>query len=139
MRVVRTDAATSVRMAGIRQKDTRIETEVAKALRSLGVRYRKNVKRLPGSPDFANGAQRWAIFVHGCFWHHHPGCPKATIPKSNTKFWKTKFRDNQQRDARAIRSLRRGGYRVIVIWECQERRIPSKLCKILEPRRVDAS
>ena len=137
MKAARTDPATSVRMAGIRQRGTKIETMVAVTLRDFGLHYRKNVKGLPGSPDFANRSARWAIFVNGCFWHHHTGCRKATVPKSNTRFWKLKFRDNQQRDARAIRFLRRDGYRVVTIWECQIDRIPSKLSKILEPRSVD--
>lgn len=124
-------------MAGIRQKGTKIETAVAITLRELGLRYRKNVKQLAGSPDFANRSGRWAIFVNGCFWHHHSGCPRATVPKSNTEFWMIKFRDNQRRDARAIRRLRKEGYRVLVIWECQEDRIRAKLSKILKPRSVD--
>jgi len=138
MRAARTDPATSVRMAGIRQRGTKIETAVAITLRGLGLHYRRNVKRLPGSPDFANQSARWAIFVNGCFWHHHAGCRKATVPKSNTKFWTLKFRDNRLRDARAVRALRRDGYRVVTIWECQIDRIASKLGEILESRSVDA-
>lgn len=137
MRAVRPDPTTSARMARIRQKGTNIETLVGNALRDYGLRYRKNVKKLPGSPDFANRTRRWAIFVNGCFWHHHAGCRKATIPKSNTRFWKQKFRENQLRDARAIRSLRREGYRVVVIWECQRHQISGKLRKIFEARGVD--
>lgn len=138
MRVARPDPATSVRMAGIRQKETKIETAVAIILRDLGLRYRKNVKRLPGSPDFANQTARWAIFVNGCFWHHHAGCRKATVPKSNTSFWMQKFLDNRRRDARAIRALRHDGYLVITIWECQTNRIRAKLSKILEARSIHA-
>jgi DNA mismatch endonuclease Vsr len=137
MSVARPDPATSARMAGIRQKETKIETAVAIILRDMGLRYRKNVKRLPGSPDFANQTARWAIFVNGCFWHHHAGCRKATVPKSNSSFWMQKFRDNRRRDARAIRALRHEGYLVITIWECQTNRICAKLSKILEARRVD--
>ncbi|MDD1526164.1 very short patch repair endonuclease [Bradyrhizobium sp. WBOS7] len=138
MRIVRTDAETSARMARIRQKGTKIEAAVASALRDLGLHYRKNVRKLPGSPDFANRSKRWAVFVHGCFWHHHTGCYKATIPKSNRRFWLEKFRDNKRRDARSARLLRREGYRVLVIWECQERRIRDKLTKILEPSRINS-
>ena len=122
----------SARMARVRRRGTKIETEVGAALRKLNLRYRKNVKPLPGSPDFANRSRRWAVFVNGCFWHHHTGCRRATIPKSNTDFWTTKFRDNRRRDARAIVSLRRRGYEVVVIWECQTERIETKLGKILE-------
>ncbi|WP_237359258.1 very short patch repair endonuclease [Rhizobium phaseoli] len=124
-------------MAGVRQKGTRIETVVAEILGELGLRYRKNVKQLVGSPDFANRSRRWAIFVNGCFWHHHTGCRKATVPKTNTGFWTRKFRDNRRRDAKAIMSLRRSGYRVVVVWECERAGIRSKLGKILEARRIN--
>ncbi|WP_370098032.1 very short patch repair endonuclease [Bradyrhizobium yuanmingense] len=137
MIAARPDPKTSARMARIRQRGTKIETIVATQLRDLGAHYRKNVKKLPGSPDFANRSKRWAIFVNGCFWHHHRGCLRATVPKSNRKFWIAKFRDNRRRDARCVTRLRREGYRVIIIWECQENRIRDKLTKILEPRRVD--
>jgi DNA mismatch endonuclease Vsr len=133
MKPARPDAVTSARMAGIRQKGTKIETMVAIVLRDLGLRYRKNVKQLPGSPDFANRSGRWAIFVNGCFWHHHTGCRRATVPKSNINFWTIKFRDNRRRDARAIRRLRHAGYHVVIIWECQEERIRTKLTNILGP------
>ncbi|MBR0798721.1 DNA mismatch endonuclease Vsr [Bradyrhizobium jicamae] len=138
MKAARPDPKTSARMARIRQKGTKIETIVATALRDQGAHYRKNVKKLPGSPDFANRSKRWAVFVNGCFWHHHKGCPKATIPKSNRSFWLAKFRDNRRRDARSITRLRQEGYRVAIIWECQEDRIQGKLTEILKPCRVDA-
>lgn len=138
MRTVRPDAETSARMARIRQKDTKIEAVVASVLRDLGLHYRKNVRKLPGSPDFANRSKRWAVFVHGCFWHHHAGCYKATVPKSNRRFWLDKFRDNKRRDARSVRLLRREGYRVVVIWECQEHRIRDRLAKILETGGINS-
>lgn len=129
---------TSARMARVRQKGTRIELIVAMALRDLGVHYRKNVRKLPGSPDFANRSKRWAVFVNGCFWHHHRGCKKATTPKSNRIFWTTKFHENRRRDARSVAHLRRRGYRVAIIWECQGARIEEKLAKIFEPRSINA-
>lgn len=88
MKVPQADPATSARMARVKQKGTKIETMVAIVLRELGLHYRKNVRQLPGSPDFANRTRGWAIFVNGCFWHHHTGCRKATTPKTNTDFWK---------------------------------------------------
>lgn len=138
MRTARLDTETSARMARIRQKGTKIEVAVALVLRDLGLHYRKNVRKLPGSPDFANRSKRWAVFVHGCFWHHHAGCHRATVPKSNRRFWVNKFRDNKRRDARSVRLLRREGYRVVVIWECQEQRIRDKLTKILETGGVNS-
>jgi DNA mismatch endonuclease Vsr len=128
----------STRMAGIRQKGTAIEEVVANVLREQNLRYRRNVKPLPGSPDFANRSRRWAIFVNGCFWHHHTACKRATVPKSNTDFWTSKFHNNRCRDARAIVRLRQTGYRVVVIWECDEMdRIHTKLGKILETCRIN--
>jgi len=97
-----------------------------------------NVRSLPGSPDFANKGKRWAIFVHGCFWHRHSGCHKATIPKANRQFWLTKFTDNRARDARAIRALRADKFRVIVVWECEiaKDELAARLSKLLESSRV---
>jgi DNA mismatch endonuclease Vsr len=137
MTTARPDPATSLRMGRIRQKGTKFETVVATILRELGFRYRKNVKQLPGSPDFANRSRRWAVFVNGCFWHHHTACRKATVPKTNTDFWTRKFNDNRRRDARAITSLRKKGFRVVVTWECEEDSVGARLAKILEARSVD--
>lgn len=137
MNVLVTDAATSARMAGIRQAGTRIELLVGAALRGGRLFYRRNVKSLPGSPDFANKSNRWAVFVNGCYWHHHTGCRKATIPRSNAAFWTEKFKANRMRDARAIRALRHEGYRVVIIWECETGAIARKLGQILEPGRVN--
>jgi DNA mismatch endonuclease Vsr len=114
-----TDCNTSRRMARIRQKGTTGELTVRTALRNLGISYRLNVRSLPGSPDLANKSRKFAIFVQGCYWHHHTGCTKATVPKRNVGFWQEKFTDNRKRDARSVRELRRNGYKVLVIWECQ--------------------
>ena len=116
--LLQVDDATSLRMAGIRQKATRPELLVGKVLRALGLRYRLTNRDLPGSPDFAHRRARWALFVHGCFWHRH-GCSATTTPTRNREFWEAKFTRNLARDARAIEELRADGYRVIVIWECE--------------------
>jgi DNA mismatch endonuclease (patch repair protein) len=79
---IKPDAARGALVAWVRQKDTGPEQAVARALRSRGARYRKNVRSLPGSPDFANRSRKWAVFVHGCFWHRHTGCRRATTPKA---------------------------------------------------------
>lgn len=118
-RTVVTDAPTSLRMAGIRQQGTTPELSVRAALSSLGIRYRLNVKSLPGSPDLVNRRRKIAVFVQGCYWHHHTGCARATVPKRNRSFWREKFADNRRRDARAIRGLRNLGFRVALVWECQ--------------------
>ncbi|WP_407672700.1 very short patch repair endonuclease [Novosphingobium organovorum] len=125
-------ADVSERMRGIRRTGTTAELVVGATLRELGLSYRKNVKALPGSPDFANQRRRWAIFVNGCFWHHHTGCRRATVPKSNAEFWTEKFLANRRRDARAIRSLRSRGYNVLVIWECQNEGLHRRLQRSLK-------
>lgn len=130
------DVDVGQRMSRIRQRGTSAELRVGAALRSAGHRYRKNVKSLPGSPDFANRSKRWAIFVNGCYWHHHTGCARATVPKANRPFWEEKFRANRSRDARAIKTLRAMGFRVSVIWECETGNLGSRLSKILEPRGI---
>lgn len=130
----------SALMAGVRQKGTGAELAVARILRELGHAYRLNVRDLPGSPDFANRRRRWAIFVQGCFWHHHTNCRRATVPKSNAEFWRSKFIANRTRDARAIRALRAMGFRVVTVWECDVAKMDAlapRLCQILKPCRVD--
>src|SRR5439155_18738791 len=98
-------------------QDTSVERLVHDALRGLGLRFGTRNKDLPGSPDIANRSRRWAVFVHGCFWHGHPGCAMATIPKRNRSFWLGKFTDNRARDRRVVRTLRYMGYRILVIWQ----------------------
>jgi DNA mismatch endonuclease, patch repair protein len=118
---LKTDAATSERLGRIRQHGTSAELLVRKVVTRLGGRYRVTNRDLPGSPDLANRKQRWAIFVHGCYWHSHTGCVKATVPKRNRAFWLAKFAANKRRDAAAMRKLRQLGYKSIVVWECEVR------------------
>lgn len=113
------DVKTSKRMGNIRQKDTGPELDVRRVLKRLGHHYRIENRDLPGSPDIANRARRWAIFVHGCFWHRHRDCPKTTTPKRNRRFWTSKFAQNVLRDRRALRALSQMGFLTIVVWECQ--------------------
>lgn len=122
----------SERMRGVRQNRTDIEDVVAIELRRRGFHYRRNVKTLPGTPDFANKSRRWAIFVNGCYWHHHTNCSRATIPKTNTPFWLEKFRANRARDARKICALRKLGYRVHVIWGCDLQYAQTKSLNLVE-------
>src|ERR1700733_258871 len=114
-----TTQETSERMARVRRRGTAPELLVRRAVSSLGYRYRLNNKDLAGSPDLANRSKKWAVFVHGCYWHHHLGCSGATTPKSNTGFWLAKFDANRQRDARAVDALKCRGYAVITLWECE--------------------
>lgn len=112
-------------MAAVSQKDTKAELAVRKILYALGVRYRTRNRDLPGSPDVANRSSRWAIFVNGCFWHGHKNCKKtkststSRVPKTRAEFWARKFAANRLRDAKKCTELRRMGYRVLIIWECE--------------------
>lgn len=123
----------------VRQRGTAAELAVGRLLRELGLSYRKNVRGLPGAPDFANRRRRWAVFVQGCFWHRHTGCGRATIPKANREFWETKFARNRVRDATAVRALRRMGFRVVLVWECEVAEADRRLSKILKTSRVDVA
>jgi DNA mismatch endonuclease (patch repair protein) len=114
------DPETSARLALIPQRRTKPEQIVRSELHRRGKRFRVNHNRdLPGNPDVANRTARWAIFVHGCFWHHHDGCKRATIPKRNREFWLSKFAANRERDRRSEEALRQAGFQVITIWECE--------------------
>lgn len=104
-------------MARVQQRDTGPELLLRSALHRRGLRFRLNVRALPGSPDLVLPKYRACIFVHGCFWHRH-GCRKSTTPKQNGAFWENKFRGNVERDRRKERELVELGYRVLIIWEC---------------------
>ncbi|MCU1350267.1 MAG: uncharacterized protein JWO56_3297 [Acidobacteria bacterium] len=117
------DAETSARLGHIRQHGTSAELTVRRLLHALGRRFRVHNRDLAGSPDIANRSRKWAVFVHGCFWHRHPGCKRTTTPSRNRDFWLQKFDANVARDARVQAALRQQGYRVVVIWECETRDI----------------
>lgn len=123
--VLEVDDETSQRMANIRQHGTTPELTVRAMVYALGRRYRTANRDLPGSPDLANRTRRWAIFVHGCFWHRHPGCRLTTTPSRNREFWLAKFRRNTERDAAAVARLEADGYQVAVVWECETRDLHS--------------
>jgi DNA mismatch endonuclease (patch repair protein) len=106
-------------MGRIRQSGTAPEMTIRRAVATLGLRYTVRNRDLPGSPDLANRSRRWAIFVHGCYWHRHAGCHKATTPRTNTEFWLNKFSRNVARDAAARSELKRQGYRVLTFWQCE--------------------
>ncbi len=108
----------SERMSRIRSHDTKPELALRLLLHGMGLRYRLGGAGLPGRPDLVFPRHGAIIFVHGCFWHRHPGCKVATTPKSNTAFWEEKFRRNVERDARVVATLRRLGWRVKIVWEC---------------------
>ena len=140
MTVLMTDPARSALMRRVRRSRTAPEDRVEGVLRSLGIGYRRNVRGLPGTPDFANRSRRWAIFVMGCYWHHHTCCAHATVPKQNRSFWTAKFVDNRRRDARKVRAMRALGMKVVLVWECETKksvgRLRQRLSDVLEARGV---
>jgi len=117
-------------MARIKGRDTKPELALRKALHKMGFRYRIHLSVLPGRPDLVLPKHNAALFVHGCFWHRHPGCTFSTTPKSNQKFWKDKFEATVRRDARIITELIAAGWRVAIVWECALR--PSSMDKTLK-------
>jgi DNA mismatch endonuclease (patch repair protein) len=109
----------SALLARVRQKGTAPEAVVQQVLTGLGYPYLTNVRGIPGSPDLVSVDYSRAIFVHGCYWHRHPACQASSTPTRNAEFWRDKFMSNVQRDRRKARELRKLGYRVMVVWECQ--------------------
>jgi len=108
-------------MRSVPRERTDPELAVGAYLRSKTVHFRTNVRSLPGSPDLANKSKKFAIYVHGCFWHRHQDCKKATTPKDNAAFWRKKFEQNVARDTRKENALRALGFEVAVVWECEVR------------------
>lgn len=108
-------------MSGIGGRNTKPEIVVRKALFAAGFRFRLHRKDLPGRPDVVLPGRRVAVFVHGCFWHAHPGCRYAKVPASRREFWEAKLAANVERDRRAIDALLSAGWRVLVVWECATR------------------
>ena len=106
-------------MSRIKGKDTGIEVAVRKRLFSLGYRYRKNDKKLPGKPDIVLPKYYTVIFVNGCFWHHHEGCKYFVWPKNNAEFWKEKISRNVERDQENTKKLMALGWEIVVVWECE--------------------
>lgn len=123
--------ARSAHMRSIRQKNTTPELVVRRVAHAAGLRFRLHRRDLPGTPDLVFQKHRTVVFVHGCFWHRHEGCRKATMPKSRTDFWSEKFERNRERDARNVADLETLGWRVAVVWECQTRH-PAEVAIALE-------
>lgn len=110
---------TSDRMARVGSKDTKPEMTVRRTAHALGYRYRLHARDLPGSPDLVFRGRRKVIFVHGCYWHRHPGCKRASMPSTRREYWQAKFDRNVARDADAEAALREAGWDVLVVWECE--------------------
>ena len=106
-------------MRGIRQKNTKPEMIVRKALHKSGYRFRLHRKDLPGTPDIVLPKFHCVIMVHGCFWHQHNNCPAGRIPQSNRNYWAEKLLRNVQRDRKNRQLLEQLGWVVHIIWECE--------------------
>ena len=116
-----TPKARSERMARIRGKDTVPEMKVRRMTHRMGYRFRLHCRSLPGSPDLVFPGLKKIIFVHGCYWHGHK-CKYGKLPKSNVAFWTNKIVTNKARDKRNIAALRRAGWKVFVVWQCETRK-----------------
>lgn len=127
-------------MSAVRSSDTKPEMIVRRLLFSMKYRYRLHSKDLPGRPDLVFAARRKVIFVHGCFWHRHPGCAKASFPKKRAEFWAEKFDANIKRDLIVEEQLARLGWSIVTIWECETRDpdcMASKLRRFLDAEAND--
>jgi len=109
-------------MSRVGQKNTEPEMTVRSLLHALGFRFRIHRKDLAGCPDIVLRKYNLCIFVHGCFWHGHSGCQRSKLPSSNTEFWVSKIKINQERDVRSLNTLKAQGWRVGIIWECQTKK-----------------
>lgn len=108
-------------MSAVHSKNTQPELLVRRYLWSQGIRFRIHSKDLPGKPDIVIRRCKLAIFIHGCFWHGHEGCPRSRLPKSRVEYWKSKIKTNKIRDAQIEKKLTAIGWRQLIIWDCQLR------------------
>jgi DNA mismatch endonuclease (patch repair protein) len=128
----------SKNMSRIKNERTKPEMFIRTMLYRHGLRFRVNYSELPGKPDLYFIRQKAAVFIHGCYWHRHPGCKYAYTPKSNQEFWIPKLEGNRKRDEKVIKQLNEQGIRVLIIWECTVRAMlkneklrENVLCEIL--------
>ena len=126
-----TSSQRSAVMARIQRKDTTPEMRVRTIAHAMGLRFRLHRGDLKGTPDLVFPKHKTALFVHGCFWHRHPGCKRASMPQTREEFWRKKLAQNVARDAEATLQLSSEGWRVQIIWEC-ETKDPAQIRKRLE-------
>ena len=119
----------SYNMSRIRSQNTKPELLVRKFLHANGFRYSLNNKKLPGKPDIVLTKYKTIIFIHGCFWHGHANCKYFVIPKTRTKWWTDKINRNKANDEKAVRALKKDGWKIITLWECKLK--PAKAEKTL--------
>ena len=121
-------------MAQIKSRNTEPEIKVRRVARHLKIRFQMHRNDLPGSPDIVFPEYRLAVFVHGCFWHRHKRCPMASTPKTRFSFWHQKFLDNTMRDKKVTKQIKKAGWHMGVIWQCQTKTpemIEARLLKLL--------
>lgn len=109
----------SFNMSRIKGKDTKPEMLVRKFLFSNGIRYRLHDKRLPGKPDMVFPKYKKVVFIHGCFWHGHENCKYFVVPKTRTEWWLNKINSNKKKDTESVYALKKLGWKVLTIWECE--------------------
>ena len=119
-------------MARIRGRNTEPELVIRRLLHGLGYRYRLHAADLPGKPDLVFPGRRRILFVHGCYWHRHPGCRFAFHPKTRVDFWTAKFKANVERDSRVVQQLQQAGWGVMAVWSCEIRNLGELSAKLRE-------
>lgn len=119
-------------MAQVKGRDTKPEKAVRSLLHRMGYRFRLQRAGLPGKPDIVLPKFKTALFVHGCFWHRHPGCKRATTPASNTAYWDKKFARTVARDAKSQKELEVLGWRVLIVWECELKNLPALQARLFD-------
>lgn len=122
-------------MSRVRGRDTGPEKALRRILTDLGFRYRLQYEKAPGRPDVAFPGLRKLIWVHGCFWHRHPGCPKATMPKTRQDYWIPKLQANRERDLAVEAAAQASGWKTLIIWECEmsdDRDLARRLVRFLK-------
>jgi DNA mismatch endonuclease, patch repair protein len=130
-----TPAERSERMSRVRSMDTKPEMTVRRLVHRMGFRYRLHNRKLPGNPDLVFARRGKIIFVHGCFWHRHGSCKNTRWPKSKLDFWKPKLEENQRRDLANQKALRKAGWKLLIVWECQlkdQEKLAEKINRFLQ-------
>lgn len=128
----------SYNMSQIKGKNTKPEIILRKFLFSNGLRYRLHVNNLPGKPDLVFPKYGKVIFVHGCFWHGHQGCKFFIVPKTRTEWWLNKINGNRKKDLESISALRKQGWKVITVWECELKTGKNKLKSLLKEFKINS-
>lgn len=134
-----TPEARSRLMSHVKGKDTTPEMVVRRLVHGMGYRYRLHGRNLPGKPDLVFASRKKIVLVHGCFWHRHQGCSKASTPKTRMDFWQAKFDRNVARDVKTLRDLSDLGWEVLTVWECQTKAaevLRERLATFLGPKKM---